>query len=102
LTIALLVKESGNGCTFDIQVTPRSSHTAIAGIRDGILKVKVNAPPVEGAANEACIELLARELGLKKSQFHVFTGRKSRRKTIVVRDIAKIELERAINYALNQ
>jgi uncharacterized protein (TIGR00251 family) len=102
LTTTLHVKESGNGCAFDIQVIPRASRAAIAGIQDGILKVKVTALPLEGAANEACIKLLAKELGLKKSQLHISAGRKSRRKTIVVGDITKIELEKAINCVLNQ
>lgn len=102
MTITLLVKESGNGCTFDIQVTPRASRAAIAGIQDGILKVKVTALPVEGAANEACIKLLAKELGLKKSQLDIFAGRKSRHKTIVVKYITRMELEKAIHRILNQ
>ncbi|MEQ8203418.1 MAG: DUF167 domain-containing protein, partial [Smithellaceae bacterium] len=68
------VNESKNGLTFDIQVTPRASRAEIAGVQDGALKVKVTALPVEGAANEACIKLLAKELGLKKSQLEIFVG----------------------------
>jgi uncharacterized protein len=102
LTTALLLKESGNNCTFDIQVTPRASRAAIAGIQDGVLKIKVTAVPVEGAANEACISLLAKELGVKKSRMAIFAGRKSRRKTIVIKCITRTELEKAINNVLNQ
>ncbi len=94
------VKESKNGLTFDIQVTPRASRAEIAGVQDEALKVKVTALPVEGAANEACIKLLAKELGLKKSQLEIFAGGKSRRKTVVVKDILKVELEKKINAAL--
>jgi len=94
------VKESKNGLTFDIQVTPRASRAEIAGVQDDALKVKVTVLPVEGAANEACIKLLAKELGLKKSQLEIFVGGKSRRKTVIVKDILKVELEKKINTAL--
>jgi len=94
------VKESKNGLTFDIQVTPRASRAEIAGIQDDALKVKVTALPVEGAANEACIKLLAKELGLKKSQMEIFIGGKSRKKTVCVKDISKEELEKKIDAVL--
>ena len=94
------VKESKNGLTFDIRVTPRASRAEIAGIQDDALKVKVTALPVEGAANEACIKLLAKELGLKKSQMEIFVGGKSRKKTVIVKDISKEELEKKIDAVL--
>jgi uncharacterized protein YggU (UPF0235/DUF167 family) len=55
---------------------------------------------VEGAANEACIKLLARELGLKKSQMVIFSGLKSRKKTVTVKNVSKSELELKINNIL--
>lgn len=94
------IKESKNGLTFDIQVTPRASRAEIAGWQDEALKVKVTALPVEGAANDACIKLLSKELGLKKSQMEIFTGTKSRRKTVLVKDISRGELEEKIKSAL--
>ena len=100
MTPKFSVKESKNGLTFDIQVTPRASRAEIAGVQDDALKVKVTALPVEGAANEACIKLLAKELALKKSQLEIFAGGKSRRKTVVVRDMAKAELEQKIESVL--
>ena len=96
------VKESKNGCTFDIVVTPRAARAGIAGVQDTALKVKVTALPVEGAANEACIKLLAKELELKKSQMEIFTGQKSRRKTVLVKAITKVELEKKISDVLQQ
>ncbi|MEN6332343.1 MAG: DUF167 domain-containing protein [Smithella sp.] len=100
MTPKFSVKESKSGLTFDIQVTPRASRAEIAGVQDDALKVKVTALPVEGAANEACIKLLAKELGLKKSQMEIFVGSKSRRKTVCVKDISKAELEKKIENAL--
>ena len=93
----VLLRESKKGLTFDIQVIPHASRAEIAGVQEGALKVKVTAPPVEGAANEACIKLLAKELGLKKSQMEISCGAKSRNKTVVIKDISKKELEKKIN-----
>jgi hypothetical protein len=94
------LKESKKGITFDIQVIPHASRAEIAGVQEGAFKVKVTAPPVEGAANEACIKLLAKELGLKKSQMEISSGAKSRKKTVMIKDISKAELETKINNIL--
>ena len=68
----------------------------ISGISEGMLKIKVTAPPVEGAANEACIDLLAKSLKLRKSQMKISTGAKGRKKTILVSEIGKTDLVRKI------
>ncbi len=96
MTNMVRLRESKKGLTFDIQVIPHASRAEIAGVQEGALKVKVTAPPVEGAANEACIKLLARELGLKKSQMEISSGAKSRKKTVMIKDISKKELETKI------
>jgi uncharacterized protein len=91
------LRETKKGLTFDIQVIPHASRVQLVGVQDGVLKIKVTAPPVEGAANEACIKLLAKELGLKKSQMEITSGAKSRKKTVMIKDIIKAELETKIN-----
>jgi len=96
------LKESKKGLTFDIQVIPHASRAEILSIQDGAFKIKVTAPPVEGAANEACIKLLAGELGLKKSQMEISSGTKSRRKSVMVKNINKMELELKINRFLKE
>ena len=97
MTNMVWLRESKKGLTFDIQVIPHASRAEIAGVQEGAFKVKVTAPPVEGAANEACIKLLAGELRLKKSQLEIFSGAKSRKKTVMVKNISKAELEKKIN-----
>ena len=97
MTNMVRLRESKKGLTFDIQVIPHASRAEIAGVQEGAFKVKVTAPPVEGAANEACIKLLAKELGLKKSQMEISSGAKSRKKTVLIKDISKAELETEIN-----
>jgi uncharacterized protein (TIGR00251 family) len=91
------LRESKKGLTFDIQVIPHASRAEMVGVQDGVLKIKVTAPPMEGAANEACIKLLASELGLKKSHMEISSGAKSRKKTVMVKDISKAELETKIS-----
>ena len=97
MTNVVFLRESKKGLTFDIQVIPHASRMQLVGVLDGVLKIKVTAPPAEGAANEACIKLLAKELGLKKGQMEISSGAKSRKKTVMIKDISKAELETKIN-----
>jgi uncharacterized protein len=97
LTGTLLIRETKNGLSFDIHVNPHASRAEIAGISEGMLKVKVTAPPVEGAANEACIGLLSKKLGLRKSQIKISAGAKGRKKTILVSEISKMNLTQKIH-----
>jgi len=93
----IILRETKSGITFDISVNPHASRAEIAGMSEGMLKVKVTSPPVEGAANEACILLLSKKLGLKKSQMEIAAGARGRKKTILVHGIGKGELERKIH-----
>ena len=94
------VKESKKGLTFEIQVTPHASRAEITGWQDGMLKLKVTAQPLEGAANSACINLLAQALKLRKSQLEILAGTKSRKKVVLVKDISKEDLEEKISNIL--
>lgn len=49
-----------------VRVTPRASSNAVSGFRDGVLHLRLTAPPVEGAANEACRAFVAEILGVPK------------------------------------
>ena len=66
--------------TLKVRVNPRSSRNQVTGWQDGVLSIKLTAPPVEGAANKACIEFLADQLGVKKSQITLISGQTSREK----------------------
>jgi len=67
-----------------VKVTPRASRTEIKGWVGGVLQLKVQAPPVEGAANEAVIRFLSDKLGIAKSRIEVVRGDTSREKTVHV------------------
>jgi uncharacterized protein (TIGR00251 family) len=80
----VLVRQEGDAASFRVHVQPKSSHEGIVGEADGILKLRVTAPPVEGRANEACVRLLATALGLPISRLHIAAGQHARLKTIRV------------------
>ena len=73
-----------DGIIIEVKVIPRSSKKEIAGVVDNIVKVKLTAPPVEGAANEQLIELLAEKFGVKKSSVVIIKGGSSKLKTIKI------------------
>jgi uncharacterized protein (TIGR00251 family) len=87
------INESKTGLTFEIHVTPCASRATITSFQEGALKLKVTAPPAEGAANIACIKLLSEALKLRKSQMEILAGAKSRRKIVLVKNMTKKELE---------
>jgi uncharacterized protein len=68
--------------TLDILVQPRASRAKIGPMHDGRLKIAVTAPPVDGEANAAVIELVARRLGIARGDVEVIAGASSRRKTL--------------------
>lgn len=68
----------------DVKVIPRSRRAGIDGVRDGRLVVRVTAPPVDGAANDATIETLAAALDLPRRALRIVGGETSRHKTIEI------------------
>jgi len=68
----------------DVHVQPRASRNAVLGWTEMGLKVALTAPPVEGAANAALVELLAQAYGLKRRQVRVVAGEASRRKVVEI------------------
>ncbi len=75
------------GVRFSVRVQPRSSRTAIDGVHAGALRVRLHAPPVDGAANDALIELLAEALGVTKRAVRIVTGAAARTKLVEVDDV---------------
>lgn len=78
---------------FDVHVVPRASRTAVIGLHGEALKVALAAPPVEGAANAALIELFAKLLGRPRRTISIARGESSRQKTLAVEGMAAAELE---------
>jgi uncharacterized protein (TIGR00251 family) len=75
-----------------IRLTPRASREEIAGERDGVLLVRVTAPPVDGAANEALVRLLSKRLRVAKGAVRIVSGDTSRTKTVEVDGLEDAEI----------
>jgi uncharacterized protein (TIGR00251 family) len=67
---------------FKVRVVPRSSRNEIVGEHDGALRVKLTAPPVEGAANTALVRILARAFKVSPAAVEIISGQTSRTKTV--------------------
>ena len=78
------VQQTGDGISFAVKIHPRAKKNAITGVLGDALQVSLTAPPVEGRANEACIEFFAKLLKVPRSSVTIASGQKSRRKLIRV------------------
>jgi uncharacterized protein (TIGR00251 family) len=82
-----------DGCViFQIRVQPRASRDEIAGVIDGALKVRVQAPAVENRANEALCDYLASLLKTPKSAVRILGGERSRVKRVEIRGVQPQEI----------
>ena len=89
------VRERSGGVRFAVRVQPRASRSAIAGVQDGALRVRLAAPPVDGAANEELVRLLARWLGVARRDVSIVGGAASRSKVVDVRGVG-VEVVRSL------
>ncbi len=80
----IAVRDTALGASFAVKVHPRARKNAITGEVGDALKVALTAPPVEGKANEACIEFFARLLKVPRSSVTIAAGQNSRNKVIRV------------------
>ena len=79
---AWIMQQSPSGVTIAVQVIPRARRSEVVGPHGDVLKIRLAAPPVEGAANEALIAFLAVALRLRKRDVGLVSGLSSRRKLI--------------------
>jgi uncharacterized protein (TIGR00251 family) len=88
----LRIAEQDGAVTFEVRVAPRASRNRVIGIQDGALKVALTAPPVDGAANEALTKLIAKALGVAKSDVEILRGDRARIKVLRVRGVRAEEV----------
>lgn len=79
-----------------VRVTPRARRNALGGLEEGVLAVRLAAPPVEGAANKALIAFLAEAFGVPKSAVHVESGLRSRHKRVRISGLTVDEVARRV------
>ena len=87
---------SRGGITFAIKVHPRAKKNAITGELGDALKVSLTTPPIDGRANEACIEFFAKLLNLPRSSVTIASGQTSRNKVVRVVGLSAEELRQRI------
>jgi uncharacterized protein (TIGR00251 family) len=90
------VNSISGGVTFAVKIHSRARKNAITGELGDALKLSLTAPPVEGRANEACIEFFAKLMKVPRSSVTIASGRNSRDKVIRVDGLSADEVERLI------
>jgi hypothetical protein len=84
------------GILIDVRVIPRSGRSGIAGVRDGALLVRLNSPPVEGAANAELVDVIADALGVPKRAVAIVAGERARRKRVRVEGVSVADATAAL------
>ena len=93
----LNIQEDEHGVTFIAKIVPGSSKTAVVGILDDMIKVKVAAPPEKGKANQCLIAFLAKKLGVKKNAIYIVTGQTKPVKHVQINGISAEALRRQLD-----
>jgi uncharacterized protein len=86
------IRDTPQGATFSVKVHPRAKKNAITGEIGDALKLALTAPPVDGAANTACIKFLAEVLEVPRSSITIAAGESSRQKVIRVAGLSAGEV----------
>ena len=90
------IQKSAEGVRFAIRVHPRARKNAVTGKIGDTLKISVTAPPIDGKANQACIDFLAKVLSVSRSSVTIASGQSTRRKVIRVIGLSAEEIRRRI------
>jgi len=91
------LRETSGGVLLSVKLQPRASKNEISGPLGDELKIKVTAPPVDAAANQALIELLANKLDCPRSRVELIHGRTSRHKTVKLHGFTPEEVHEMIS-----
>jgi uncharacterized protein (TIGR00251 family) len=93
---ALRLTPSAEGLLIEVHVVPRASRSKIVGVHDGRLKVALDAPPVDGRANEALLSLFAGLLRIPLRRISLRRGESSRQKAVFLEGVTEHELRAAL------
>jgi uncharacterized protein len=89
------IRRDGDDWLLDCWLQPRGGRDAIVGLHDDALKIRIGAPPVDGAAHEALIRFIAAEFGVSKSSVILESGQTSRRKRLRVKGASALPVSLA-------
>ena len=84
--------DHAEGVVLPVRAKPGAKKNGVQGERDGALVVAVNAPPEDGRANAALVEVLHEALGLKRSRIELVSGHKARDKRFLLRGVTRAEV----------
>ena len=87
--MTLAITEVAGGFRFAVQVQPRASRSGVTGLHGTALKVRLQAPPVDGAANEALVAFLAESLGVRSRDVRLVSGATARSKIVEVLGVSR-------------
>jgi len=90
------------GVTFAVRVQPRATKSGVAGELDGVLKIRLAAPPVEGQANEELVRLLAELFDAPRRRIAILSGQTSKNKVVSVSGISVDEASRILAEAVDR
>jgi uncharacterized protein len=90
------ILDQSDGVSFSVRVHPRARENAITGELGEVLKLSLTSPPVEGRANQACIEFFANLLKVPRSSVTIASGQSNRRKVIRVAGLSAEEVRKRI------
>ena len=90
-------KQTDVSAILAVRIQPRSSKNGVTRMEDGSLKIRLTAPPVDGAANEALVKFLSETLSLSKSQIEIVSGHTSREKRIKIVGMSESDVNRLLN-----
>ena len=91
-------KDAG-GATLAVRVQPRASKNGISRLEDGTFKIRLTAPPVDGAANEALIAFLSATVSVSRSSVEIISGQSARQKIIRISNVSDGDVQRVLNEA---
>jgi hypothetical protein len=93
----IAITDHAEGCILPVRAQPGARRTGVQGEQNGALKVAVTAPPEDGRANQALIEVLRDVLRLKRSQVELLSGLTSRDKRFLIRGVTRAELAQQLS-----
>jgi uncharacterized protein (TIGR00251 family) len=91
-----VITPTRDGVVIDVRVIPRASNAGLAGTRDGAVLLRLNAPPVEGAANAEVVAILSDLLGVARSAVTILSGHRNRAKRVAVAGVTAAQASRAL------
>lgn len=91
------IEERDGGVRIAIHVQPRASRSEVAGAHGDALKIRLSAPPVDGAANEALVELLSERFAVPSRAVRILSGAQSRAKIVEIDGLTADDVRRLLN-----